>query len=291
MRKRLFIIGLIMTLSLSACTTTSAQMKSEVKIQETEVRNNETSTVAETVSVMEDAEAENLSLSDYMRTVYKTADNEYYDELCYKALAMYEKNDGKKQVKVYESTKDDCTFLREYFNNCFGYTKNIRMTVWKTKSSETYYCGFLEITNGKENVDEYLSVVKKAQEISKTLIADTNDKTIDNTLNWIRKNAVVNTDTNYDQNSDYSINFYYGVYENKPIECVGYALGVYQLCRMNGVSASVLNMIDTTDNLGHAADLVTYSDGKKYVDMAFDEIKNTIPKKYSVYFNSSNQKN
>ena len=81
------------------------------------------------------------------------------------------------------------------------------------------------------------------------------------------------------------------IYENKPIECVGYALGVYQLCRMNGVSASVLNMIDTTDNIGHAADLVAYSDGKKYVDMAFDEIKNTIPKKYSVYFNSSNQKN
>lgn len=288
MRKRLFIIGLIMTLSLSACTTTSAQMKSEVKIQETEVRNNETSTVAETVSVMEDAEAENLSLSKYMRTVYKAADNEYYDELCYKALDMYEKNDGKKQVKVYESTKDDCTFLRDYFNSCFGYTKNIRMTVWRTKSSETYYCGFLEIVNGKENINEYLSVVKKAQEISKTLVAETTDKTIENILNWIRKNAVVNPNPNYEQNSNFS--FYYGIYEQKPIECVGYALGTYQLCRMNGVSAVILNMIDTTDGIGHTANLVVYSNCTKFVDMTFNEIKDSVPKKYNICFNSSDHK-
>ena len=287
MRKRLFIIGLIMTLSLSACTTTSAQMKSEVKIQETEVRNNETSTVAETVSVMEDAEAENLSLSDYMKTVYKAADNEYYDELCYKALDMYEKNDGKKKYIYVCSgdTKEDCNYFTYYFNMCFGYTNDIRLTTMKLDNK--WYSGFYDVKNEKENIKEYLRIAKKAQDLSKTLVGASTDETINNTIAWIENNATYNYDVDETKDVSEVISAYYGIYEKKPVICGGYSIGLYQLCRMNGIKATVLMMKNNETNTGHGANYVTFSTGKKYVDSLYKKIEDSIPTKYTVFFNSS----
>lgn len=203
-----------------------------------------------------------VSLSDYMRTVYGVTQYPELDEAVYNAFRKFETNkNSSSMVTVYTGSQSDCKKFRDYFNLNYGYTNNLRVTL--AKSGDSYSVVFINTLNADAKINEYLTEVKKAQEIAKALNGGSTDATIKNVIAWVQANAKYYYGKN--QTNDVYISHYYGIYSQNEIVCEGYAMAVYQLCAMNGVKASLVDLI-SPNNIPHAVNQVTYSDRVRWVD-------------------------
>ena len=274
MRKQILTMALLLFMSLTTCTNTYANYgpgdPNADKVTES---------VTSTTPV-----------SDYMKTVYKASDNDKYDELSINALKLYEENKNSDQkLTVFTGTKEECNNFLQYFNYCFSYTKEIRLSLFRVVNTDNYFCAFKETSNSKANLEAYLSEVKKAQSLADSLHAATSEETINSIRQWMKANISYNHDV---ENSDLDtyISAYYGIYDKKPVVCAGYAIGTYQLCRINGIQSAIVLSVYTANNGGHAATNVTINGCTKYFDTCFDIYTDKIPDWFSIDFISSSIK-
>ena len=271
MRKQILTMALLLLMSLTTCTNTYANYgpgdPNADKVTES---------VTSTTPV-----------SDYMKTVYKASDNDKYDELSINALKLYEENKNSDQkLTVFTGTKEECNNFLQYFNYCFSYTKEIRLSLFRVVNTDKYFCAFEETANSNDNLIAYLAEVKKAQALAVSLAGANQDETINNIRQWMKTNISYNHDVK-NADVDTVISAYYGIYDKKPVICAGYAMGTYQLCRMNGITSSIVLSINTKNNVGHAATNVTINGHTKYLDTCFDIYVDQIPENFSVDFISS----
>lgn len=200
------------------------------------------------------------SLSDYMRGVY-TTEHSALDEAVFNAFKAFEDHKNSPSiVSVYSGTRDECIKFRDYFNLNYGYTNDMRLVITKTTPVQAV---FVNTLNADARIDAYLAEVKKAQEIAKSLNAGSNDATIANVISWVKTNAKYYYDRG--QDTDTYIAHYYGIYSGQEVLCEGYAMAVYQLCAMNGVNASLVDIV-SANGIAHAVNQVQYSDRLRWVD-------------------------
>lgn len=202
------------------------------------------------------------SLSTYMGTIYSVTQHPELDNAVLNAFKLYETNQGMtSMLYVYSGTRDECAKFRDYFNLNYGFTNDIRLTLVK---SDTYHVVFENTVNADTKIHAFITEVKKAQEIARSLNAGSTDATINNIISWVKTNAKYYYGNENDTTESY-ISHYYGIYSNNEVLCEGYAMAVYQLCAMNGIKASLVDLV-SPNNVPHAVNQVTYSDSVRWVD-------------------------
>ena len=211
--------------------------------------------------VTETVQFSNSSLSECVRTMYTATQRPDLDEAVYKAFEAYETNkDRDSSLVVYKGSYEECIIFRDYFNANYGYTYDIRTKAGKTSSG---YCVFFPNTlNADAKISAYIAEVQKAKAIAASLNVGSADATIQNIINWVKTN--VKYYYNEDTDEGY-IQHYYGAYSGNEVLCEGYAIAVYQLCAMNGINASIEEVISNR-GVNHAMNTVTFSSGIKFVD-------------------------
>ena len=224
----------------------------------------------------ETARASASRLSECVRTMYTATQRPELDEAVYKAFEAYETHkDSDSMLIVYRGTYEECIIFRDYFNANYGYTYDIRTKAGKTSAG---YCVFFPNTlNADAKISAYIAEVQKAKAIAASLNAGSTDGTIQNIINWVKAN--VKYYYNEDTDEGY-LQHYYGAYSGKEVLCEGYAISVYQLCAMNGIKASIEEVISGR-GVNHAMNTVTYSNGVKFVDTTrINSVTNQLPEGY-----------
>lgn len=202
-------------------------------------------------------------LSGYMRNVYTVTQYPELDEAVFQAFAIFEANkESSSYVSVYKGTYEACYKFYNYFTSHYGYTKDMRPTLYKM-SDGTYMVAFTNTLNADTKISAYIAEVMKAQTIAASLKAETNDATANNIINWVKANAKYYYSNG--QNYEDDISHYYGIYSGSEVLCQGYAMAVYQLCAMNGIASTITEVVSPR-NVNHAVNQVTYSDLVRWVD-------------------------
>lgn len=202
----------------------------------------------------------NISISEYVKTLYQTTQYPELDAAVCNAFKTYEDNKNSPDIVfVYSGTKSDCTRFRDYLNYNYGYTIKMRVELMQVGSE--YKVGFMDTLNADEAIAEYKNEAEKAKSIAASLKGNTQDETINNIINWVKTNAKYA----YNVSDEEAFSYDYGIYSGKEVLCQGYADAVYQLCAMNGIKAEILNAIHT-NNVVHAINRVYFSDIPRYVD-------------------------
>lgn len=269
MKKRLLIMALslaIMNVASSNTCTALADMDSN----------------SSTITYVTESNNENVSISEYMKNVYTVTQCPELDETVYNIFKTYENNkNSSSPVYVYSGTYENCVKLMNYFNINYGYTYDIHLTL--IKQSNSYGLCFENTLNADVNINNYLNEVNKAQAIATSLKGTSQDETIANIINWVKVNAkYFYTDYNVDEQT--GVSHYYGIYSGNEVLCKGYAMAVYQLCAMNGIKASVIDIV-SNKGLNHTANTVVYSDKERFVDtMRKDSVSDTLWEGFR-YFN------
>lgn len=223
-----------------------------------------------------------LSFSDYMRNVYRVTEHPELDEYVFHAFEIIESNkDSTTPIVVYSGDYGSCETFRDYFNQAYGYTYDLRLTAYRTAGSGNYLVGLLDTTNLDGKISDYLSEVKKAQEIAAQLTAPDHDATVHNTLHWVKTTLKYDYSLHGKATDAEFINSYYGFYSGSPTVCKGFSMAVYQLCSINGIYSTLETGV--YDGTGHAWNTVLMSDGLKYVDVLYDKniIFTTLPSNYT----------
>lgn len=222
--------------------------------------------------------SQTTSLSSYMRGVYKVTKYPDLDEAVYQAFDTFQRNAGNPSyVTVYRGSYDDCVRFRDYFNLYYGYTYDVRTVMIKDQG---YAVAFRNTLDADAKAEAYIAEAQKAQAVASSLNTGTQDDTLNNIINWVKANAkyYYSEDT-----MEGYISHYYGIYSNKEILCEGYAMAVYQLCAMNGIPASIDNLVDP-NGVNHAANTVTVSGKTIHVDTTqINSVSDTLWSGY-VYF-------
>ena len=138
----------------------------------------------------------------------------------------------------------------------------MRPTLYKM-SVGSYMVAFANTLNADAKISAYVTEVMKAQNIASTLKGQTHDATINNIITWVKSNAKYYY--NNGQNYEDDIAHYYGIYSGSEVLCQGYAMAIYQLCAMNGISANIVEVLSPR-NVNHTINQITYSDAIRWVD-------------------------
>lgn len=221
-----------------------------------------------------------LSLSEYMKNVYTVTQFPELDEAVFQAFATFESHkESNSYVSIYKGNYEACLKFFNYFTSHYGYTKDMRPMLYKM-SDGSYMVAFSNTLNADAKISAYITEVMKAQNIAATLKGETNDITANNIIAWVKSNAKYYY--NNGQSYEDDIAHYYGIYSGSEVLCQGYAMAVYQLCAMNGISASIVEALSPR-NINHAINQVTYSDTTRWVDTTkIDSVSDTLWNGYTI---------
>jgi len=235
--------------------------------------------MAEPASII--CQTEYISLSEYMKGVYKTTESPELDTYVFQAFKLIEDNKySRSSIVVYSGDYDSCKIFREYFNYAYGFTYDIRLSAYRTSGSSNYVVALCNTDNLDQKIATYLSEVKKAQGIAERLAGSDAATTVNNIFNWAKANMRYDYSLLSKEDSDETFKSYYGFYDGKATLCKGYSMAVYQLCSMNGIPTTLET--GTFNGYAHAWNTATIDGSVKYVDVLNEQnaISSQLPSAY-----------
>lgn len=161
----------------------------------------------------------------------------------------------------YSGTEEDCVQLFNYLDYQYGFTYEMSFAISPMLDRVVLADSDVNI---EERLRENYEEAKKAEAVAVSLKADTDEKTINNIINWVLENVEYDHEAANSNDCERHDKAAFDVFTNKKAICAGFAKTVLQLCSIDGIEAYYVQ--GKLNGEGHAWNKIVFPDGERWVD-------------------------